>query len=532
MQEHEFNTRILIIDDEENVRDSFKAILDPKRPDTTRLDTAATNLFGEKTSSQSASTLLPVSFTIETATNGQEGFERVQQAAQKNMPFAAIFVDMRMPGWDGLTTVNHIRTIDSDAEIIFVTAYSDHTIEDVIAKAGANVSYHCKPLASEEIQQLAVKAVYEWNKTRDLKSLLDVVSHLRAWDLQHEALLNEILNQTARMLGTPDALLISCEEGNEYKTVAAIGHMTHADIAENALRHLREHNSNDIELADSFAFFALNDNWIVAHFEEGAHKIKPERLYLVRIFLAQAVQALNNNLMQNKLLRHEKLSAVGTAVGMVAHDLRDSLSGIYSIANYSMEDDELPKETASEFFLIQQSAGNCMEYVADLLAFVRKTDITFDKEPISCESFLGTICEAATKLETAKDIRIELDIQDNFQFLGSRQKMHRVLLNLTKNALEVLRDHGTNQHPCVTLRSTINGDTGQITIQDNGPGIPEQVMNDLFTPFTTCNKTGGTGLGLAIVKQFVDAHHATIQVHTGSQGTQFVLSGFQMAPPA
>jgi len=76
-------------------------------------------------------------------------------------------------GWTGNTAIE-IRKNDGKAEIIFVTAFRDHTIEDIIVKAVRNVSYHCKPYAPEEIILLATKAVTDYSKLRNLEQLIEV----------------------------------------------------------------------------------------------------------------------------------------------------------------------------------------------------------------------------------------------------------------------------------------------------------------------------------------------------------------------
>ncbi len=169
MKQLAFNTRILVIDDEETIRDSFREILLPRKRSIQALEAASAGLFDDDdniiSSSISRSSSL-FDFELEETANGQDALVLVQKALAEDRPFAAIFVDMRMPGWDGLKTVQHIRKFDERAEIIFVTAYSDYSIDDVVEKAGSNVSYHCKPFSVEEIRQIATKAVYEWNKAR------------------------------------------------------------------------------------------------------------------------------------------------------------------------------------------------------------------------------------------------------------------------------------------------------------------------------------------------------------------------------
>lgn len=94
-------------------------------------------------------------------------------------------------------------------------------------------------------------------------------------------------------------------------------------------------------------------------------------------------------------------------------------------------------------------------------------------------------------------------------------------MNIVSNAADVLLDLKV-ANPKISISSkTVNGKE-EIEIRDNGPGIPDDIMNKLFEPFTTKNKKEGTGLGLSIVKQFVEAHNGEIQVKN-DQGAVFTI---------
>jgi two-component system, NtrC family, sensor kinase len=75
-------------------------------------------------------------FIVHKASNGMEGLDMVRKAVTAGTPYAVIFLDMRMPGWDGMETAERIRKYDTKAEIIFVTAFSDSSIDDIVARAG------------------------------------------------------------------------------------------------------------------------------------------------------------------------------------------------------------------------------------------------------------------------------------------------------------------------------------------------------------------------------------------------------------
>jgi len=101
-------------------------------------------------------------------------------------------------------------------------------------------------------------------------------------------------------------------------------------------------------------------------------------------------------------------------------------------------------------------------------------------------------------------------------------QLRMAFFNLTKNAAEVLLEHQTPD-PEVRL-SSMQKEDGRctVTVADNGPGMPEEIAENLFVPFKT-KKEGGTGLGLTITKKIVDIHGGYITCETGPEGTQFVI---------
>ncbi len=168
----ELNTRILVIDDEIEVRDSISLILAPSSLRDNQIQHFASDLFDDAPASFTTA-YERVEFTVDQAANGAAGVELVRAAASANRPYAAAFVDIRMPGWDGLETVQHIRRFDLSVEVIFLTAYCDHTIEEIIRQAGPQVGYHLKPFAPDEIKQIATRAVYNWSKLKRMERLID-----------------------------------------------------------------------------------------------------------------------------------------------------------------------------------------------------------------------------------------------------------------------------------------------------------------------------------------------------------------------
>src|SRR5688572_15993947 len=128
------NTSVLVIDDEEMVRDNIEDILTPKKAVTAienNISKAASILFDTPQEIlEPRASNIPV-FIVHKASNGMDGVDLVKKSVENGHPYAVIFLDIRMPGWDGLETAMQIRKHDAKAEIIFITAYSDRSIEDI-----------------------------------------------------------------------------------------------------------------------------------------------------------------------------------------------------------------------------------------------------------------------------------------------------------------------------------------------------------------------------------------------------------------
>jgi len=167
------NRRILVIDDNVNIHEDFRSMLAlPK--DSDLLSQTRTAVFGEVP-------ILPppVQYELDFASQGQEGFNLVQTAHRRGMPYAVAFVDMRMPpGWDGLETIKHLWSADPDIHIVMCTAYSDHSWEDVSRGIGETdkLLILMKPFSSMEVVQLAKALTKKWNLARAVTLQVEILA--------------------------------------------------------------------------------------------------------------------------------------------------------------------------------------------------------------------------------------------------------------------------------------------------------------------------------------------------------------------
>jgi signal transduction histidine kinase/CheY-like chemotaxis protein len=520
------NCAVLVIDDEEMVRDNIEEILVPRKISSQNesVEAAASILFDTPASPSLTSRASNIpNFTVHKASNGMEGVEMVRQSITEGRPYAVIFLDMRMPGWDGMETAMQIRKYDNKAEIIFVTAFSDRSIDDIIAKAGQNVGYHCKPYASEEITQLATKAVTDYNKLRNLEKLIEAISSISLDEHHLNSLLQNILDQLATYVETDMALLGKLHDNEIYEKIFAIGAIEAKINLKELLNRVKSANINDGEVMQlDEVVLARLDNYTIFAILKSEEKLKTEKLYLLKLFVLNAAKAIHNAELREKLLQKEKLSAVGKAMSMLIHDLRSPIKNIKVLTDM-MRRDNVQSEWLN---LIDECGTQASEIFEDFLDFINETPAK--KSPVS----IARIVEEGIRLAKARNdvsiVAIHKNIPANLEISGDESKLKRSIMNLVNNAMDALVDHKiADPRIDILAAADKDGKNMTITIRDNGKGIPPEIIKTLFEPFITKHKSNGTGLGLAIVKQYITAHGGNIGVENDNGAVFTILLPLQ-----
>ncbi len=165
------NYRILVIDDNPAIHDDVRKILQPEDKEIAKIRAIEAELLGKLDSGVED---LP-NFHIDSAHQGEEGYNLVCDAIKAGKPYALAFVDIRMPpGWDGVETISHIWLVDKDIQIVICTAYSDYSWSDTIKKLGQSdrLLILKKPFDNVEIRQLACALTKKWSLTQQVKKQL------------------------------------------------------------------------------------------------------------------------------------------------------------------------------------------------------------------------------------------------------------------------------------------------------------------------------------------------------------------------
>jgi two-component system NtrC family sensor kinase len=226
---------------------------------------------------------------------------------------------------------------------------------------------------------------------------------------------------------------------------------------------------------------------------------------------------------QEVLVQSHKLSAVGRLTAGVAHELNNPINNITLTAEMLKEDyralaDEERLDMVND--LVDQ-AGRARKIVRNLLDFARESEITTEKLDLA-EVLRGTTSLAANQIRVS-GAKITLDMAAGLPAIhGDKQSLSQVFVNLLLNALDAVGKGGR-----VRIAAESGPDQGwvQVSVTDNGHGIPAHILPNIFDPFFTTKPRGkGTGLGLSVSLGIVRQHGGDIRVESRPGiGTTFTV---------
>ncbi len=516
--ESSLNTRILVIDDEESVRESFQSVLQPEDDSHgARVASAAAALFGPVRAEEPSVTGHLVSFELDVAKNGIEGVERVRQAVADKRPYAVIFCDIRMPGMDGVETVERIREHDPRVEVVFVTAYSDHSIDEICQRAGANVGYFVKPFISDEVRQLSTKLILDWNRARELEQLMVRLSSLgdSADDVQW--MLEFMLRQICVWLNTDSAALLSATADNRYAFRAGIGNLNSDDSAELLLREMLKSQppSEEISKVADWTVLPMR-HYGLAVALTGQQRVTPDREFLLRVFVEHASLALRHAQAREDANRDRRLAGLGQAIGFLLHDLRAPI-GVARMRSELVEE-QLGEQNASaldNLAHVQSNLDKSLGMLEDVMHYLAgETSLSLSVVDLAV-SLRDLMEEWEWVLKKRDGIAFGFEIPAGIEMEVDLKRLRRCLVNLINNSAQVL--HG-RADPRIDLRVEQRGSDVRLRLSDNGPGMPENMVEDMFLPFSTSNTGQGAGFGLAIVRQVAEAHGGNVRIIPTAMG--------------
>ena len=224
----------------------------------------------------------------------------------------------------------------------------------------------------------------------------------------------------------------------------------------------------------------------------------------------------DHKILEERLVKAERLASIGELAGQIGHDLRNPLSGIknsvYLLKKNSSRLTELDRNKILDTMSIavedsDRIVTSLVEYSSELIL-----------EPEQCTPN-SLIMHALSTIQVPDRINIVNQTTDELKFYTDAQKIETVFVKIIKNAIDAMPQKGFLQ-----IISQIKGSDVEISFTDSGTGIPNHILTKLFSPLVT-TKAKGMGMNLAICKRIVEAHSGKINAESEiGIGTKFTIT--------
>ena len=224
----------------------------------------------------------------------------------------------------------------------------------------------------------------------------------------------------------------------------------------------------------------------------------------------------DHKILEERLVKAERLASIGELAGQIGHDLRNPLSGIknsvYLLKKNSSRLTELDRNKILDTMSIavedsDRIVTSLVEYSSELIL-----------EPEQCTPD-SLIMHALSTIQVPDRINIVNQTTDELKFYTDAQKIETVFVKIIKNAIDAMPQKGFLQ-----IISQIKGSDVEISFTDSGTGIPNHILTKLFSPLVT-TKAKGMGMNLAICKRIVEAHSGKINAESEiGIGTKFTIT--------
>ena len=262
---------------------------------------------------------------------------------------------------------------------------------------------------------------------------------------------------------------------------------------------------------------------------------------------------------QNQLVQQEKLASLGQLTAGIAHEIKNPLNFVNNFSEVSIEMiDEIREELANvETQCIASLPGdskniqNITEILDDIETNLRKIhehgtradgivksmlqhsrggDGKMEPSPLNpiIKEYVNLAFHGMRAGKDPINVDIQMDLDDSIGEVPLiAEDFSRVILNLVNNAFDAMREKIIqNYSPKLTIRTKSENDHIIIEIEDNGPGISDDIKDKIMQPFFTTKKgTQGTGLGLSITNDIIKAHGGELSVNsTSGSGSTFIIT--------
>lgn len=224
--------------------------------------------------------------------------------------------------------------------------------------------------------------------------------------------------------------------------------------------------------------------------------------------------------LQAELMKRDRLAAVGLLAAGVAHEINNPLTALTLQARKLREragELALPSDVTASLEQIDEAAARMSAIIGDLLFMARPVE-----QPQSHVDLSAIVASTLSLMRAGREKlpAITVDVQDLPPIRGYASKLAQVFFNVLRNALQAVEGRPNGE---IRILGRVVDPNVEITIVDNGPGIPKEILPRIAQPFFT-TRPGGTGLGLWMSQSIAELHGGSLEVKPApGEGTAVVL---------
>ncbi|HMA77399.1 MAG TPA: ATP-binding protein [Candidatus Krumholzibacteriaceae bacterium] len=231
------------------------------------------------------------------------------------------------------------------------------------------------------------------------------------------------------------------------------------------------------------------------------------------------------NRMRDKIRRSDRMAAVGELSAAIAHEIRAPLASICGSTEMLKDELDVTGENGELMDLIIRESDRLDGMITDFLEYARLRKPEFDSIDIeNCLKETILLLKHGSYLHRGADITFESDVE-GVRIYADDEQIRQVFLNLGLNACEAVRRDGSIYIRVRVVEDVLEEGSdktryAEIEFTNDGPRIPDDVLEHIFEPFFT-TKDGGTGLGLATAGRIIESHSGSISAENLKEGVTF-----------
>ena len=254
--------------------------------------------------------------------------------------------------------------------------------------------------------------------------------------------------------------------------------------------------------------------------EDSAAPIRDDSGRLVGVVLVFR-DATGERRSQELVRKTEKIAAAARLAATVAHEINNPLEAMGNLIYLAKSRPGVPPEALEDLQHAEEEMARVSHVTKQTLGFYREATTPGTYDPAT---LVGSVLRLYANKLKVKKIQLESELGECPEMQGWAGELKQVISNLVSNAIDAMGENGKLKVTVSCLQAAERAQV-EITVQDDGHGIPPEHRERVFEPFFTTKKEVGTGLGLYVSKQIIARHEGHIEIHSrtdnGGRGTIF-----------